>query len=399
MKREIVALVLSIFLTLPLNAVMAEGSYNEVVELELPSFCTGISEVYVGNGVAFLKGNDDIYIINISNPESPKFYGNISDYLPELKGYYSPFSMAVSENRIYVSMGSIYAFQISEGRISLAGQIKRSFKGISTNGNIVCAMSGSTPEEFRIELIDFTDPENPENVSEIPSTYEGNHAGGNMPFSGNDLYISYIGGAGTEIVRYDIKDPTKPRELSKYHIEGMPASPVCSLSVSEDYVSFISVSGTYYLNVLPRDLGHSNRIELPHLPISITSSGDYVFVQNRTDIGFFVVSNSKIEKQLTIHFDGNIAMKSDSMDNFLFTASSGTYGKSTFHIFEVKGELSGDYGIVLIMSIIIIIFILILIGYKKIIGKKAGQSDDDRNKEPQNSYQNNRNSELSGGMI
>ena len=369
--KKLIIIILYFIFILYTAPVMAEGSYNEVAKLELPSFCTGISEVYVGNGFAFLKGNDDIYIINISNPESPKFYGNISDYLPELKGYYSPFSMAVSENRIYVSMGSIYVFQISEGRISLAGQIKGSFKGISTNGNIVCAMSGSTREEFRIGLIDFTDPENPENISGIPSTYEGNHAGGNILFSGNDLYISYIGGSGTEIVRYDIKDPTKPREVSKYYIEGMPASPICSLSVSGDYVSFISVSGTYYLNVLPKDLEHSNRIELAHPPISIASSGDYVFVQNRTDIDFFVVSNSKIEKQLTIHFDGNIAMKSDSMDNFLFTVSSGTYGKSTFHIFEVKGELSGDYGITLIMSIIIIALVAMLVWYwKKKTGKK-----------------------------
>ncbi len=339
----IIVAALGVMLILSATPTMAKGSYTETANLELPSFCTGISEVHVGNDFAFLKGSMDIYIIDISNPESPKFYGNVSDYLPELKGYYYPFSMAVSGDRMYVSMGSIHAFQISDGRISLAGRINGSFKGISTNGNLVCAMSGSTPEEFRIQLVDFTDPENPENASEIPTTYDGNFAGGNMPFSGNDLYISYIGDTGTEIVRYDIKNPAKPAELSKYHVEGTPASPICSISFSGEYISFLSsISETYYLNVLPRNLGHSNRIVLGYLPISIASSGNYIFVQNIKNIDFFVVEDAKIEKKLTIHTGEFVAERSASMDDFLFTVSSENYGESTFYVLEVEGELSED---------------------------------------------------------
>ncbi len=391
MKRQkFKALMLSVFFTILIfSPVFAIDEYNEVSATKMPdfhAFYTSIIKVYAGDNFAFLKSYHNVYILDISNPEYPKFFGNISDYIPQIKDsdgcvvsvyhnnlYISIYNIVSVDNITHIANSTLYAFELSKNAISLKGSFSGSFGLIAGNGKIVCALSSDyQTKNLSIELIDFTDSKNPKKVSEIPASIEYNYTFQSSMYSfENDLYLDYSDGNSTKIIRYDISVPKNPIEVSSYILEGSAASPFGSLSVSENYVGFISTAGSsFYLSIFDRNLEKLGSIELNYLPTSITTSGDYVFLPQLNSIEVFRIDANSIENQTAINVNGTVCLP-DAEDNTLYFVSQDSAG-SIFHIINFKEEQhkptpnpSVTENLLIVLILLVLSAVSLIIWYKK----------------------------------
>ena len=386
-------IMLSVFFSiLIVSPVFATGEYNEISATKLPDFHdfhTSIIKVYTGDNFAFLKSYHEVYILDISNPERPKFFGNISDYIPQIKSsdgcvvsvyhnnlYISIYNTVGVGNAVHIANSTLYGFELSKNSISPQGSFSGSFGLIATNGKIVCALSSDyQTKNLSIELIDFTDSKNPKKVSEIPASIEDNYTFQSSMYSfENDLYLDYSDGNSTKIIRWNISNPKNPIKVSSYILEGNAASPFGSLSVSENYVIFISTAGSsFYLSIFSRNLEKLASTELNYLPMSTTSSGDYVFLQQLNSIEVFRMDVNSIENQTAISVTGTVGSP-DAKDNTLYFVSQDS-DESTFYIINFKEEqynatstpsVTENLLIVLVILIVLVMSIVsIIIWHKK----------------------------------
>ena len=383
-KQKFKVLILSVLLGISIFfPFLTVGEYREVSATKMPDFpsMSSITETYVGDDFAFLKSYNDIYIVDISHPESPEFFGNISHYIPQIKDSGGYFYVAVNRNNLYISVcnvttdyndvrisnGTLYAFKTSNEKISLESSLSGAFGLITTNGKIVCGLSlDYSTKNLSIELIDFTDSKNPKKVSEIPANMFQT-----MYLYANDLYVAYSDEKLTKIVRYDITNSKNPFEVSNCTLKSAAILPTGSLSVSENYVGFISTeNNTYYLSIWDRNLKKGGSIELSYLPGSITISGDYVFLPQLNSIEVFRIDGDSIEKQTSINVNGTMDLP-DAEENNLYFVSQDSMG-SVFHIvnFEEKTHKSAPSpslleNLLIVLIILILSAVSLIIWYKK----------------------------------
>lgn len=170
--------------------------------------------VKVCNTMAFVSGESQVHLIDISDPSFPAYVGNINEGLSR--------DILISDTLLYLAgFDMLRIFNISNVLSPvLLGQFGGSFNGICKKDSLIFGISSGSPEN--LQVINVADPSSPELVGSLEFGI-GSNAG--IDISGNSVFIA----AGISVWSVDVNDPANPFVLdtlvmecytSRIHIDG-----------------------------------------------------------------------------------------------------------------------------------------------------------------------------------
>ena len=292
------------------GASMQKAPDERIVKLNKLSDFSPVDIDVVGNYVYTAAGDDGLFIVDITSPESLSITGSMNEVSPvavNVRGDYAYLACGVAGLNI-VSI-------LDPGLPVVTG------RRTTTDASDVCLKNDYAyvaDNEGGIKIIDIKDSRNPERIATIPDILSSK-----LFLTGNLLVSNHSSG----VIIFDITEPDAPKMIAEYPYPG-----VKDIIIADDIAYLLSDrSGLIILDISSPENPELLSTYNLTAPESLTVSGNFIYVAaGRNGLKIIDISSRKNPKAFDSLRTGNAKALDISGEHVIIAETTGLTAIQTF---------------------------------------------------------------------